>query len=336
MKFRLTTVFYLFALLAASLGAFGGVGSVVAVVVAGMWLLADHWRPRARDFLVIGLFLLFLTLLLSPALQSARESSRSMTCRHYLKCIALAASQHDVTAGALPRPYLADAAGKPFMSWRAALLPYVEQPRLHSAIDYSKAWDDPANLLSTTTQLEVFQCPSCRMARSPAFSSFYAVVDPLTMWPPDRAMSLAEASDGTENTVLLIEGPPNQSWAEPKDLTFGEAVELLASPVVPSENGGHVLDDGYFYKPRYFRNVAMADGSVHQIRGGMPRELALAALTATAGDDFDGAEFLWYSKPRLDEAKVARFWVFVAVALAPALRYLRRTPVESTKGAATP
>jgi prepilin-type processing-associated H-X9-DG protein len=45
------------------------------------------------------------------------------------------------------------------------------------------------------------------------------------------------------------------------------------------------VNDGFFYKPSYGRNVAFADGHVEFLRGPISRELAAALLTVDGGED---------------------------------------------------
>jgi Protein of unknown function (DUF1559) len=47
--------------------------------------------------------------------------------------------------GSFPPAALADGAGKPLLSWRVLLLPYLGRSDLYVRFDFSKAWDDPAN-----------------------------------------------------------------------------------------------------------------------------------------------------------------------------------------------
>ena len=60
-----------------------------------------------------------------PAIQSAREAASRTQCVNNLKMIALAMHNYHSTNNAFPRPAITDAKGKPLLSWRVAILPFL-------------------------------------------------------------------------------------------------------------------------------------------------------------------------------------------------------------------
>jgi hypothetical protein len=126
------------------------------------------------------------------------------------------------------------------------------------------------------------------------------------------------------NTILLIEADNRGvHWAEPKDLAFDEAVDLLSTPLPDTATDGHPVIRGYFYKTSFVRNVATCDGSARALRVPIPREDAIALLTASGGDSIDFDLIERHSTPLLDYARVWVFSVFVVLALLPAVPGLR-------------
>lgn len=98
----------------------------------------DPRRPAAFtlvELLVAVAILTVLASLLLPAAQSARGSSRSVTCKNHLKQIALGLQTHEQTHGALP----AGATSAPYRtlgtSWILELLPYIEEAATFDAYD---------------------------------------------------------------------------------------------------------------------------------------------------------------------------------------------------------
>jgi hypothetical protein len=135
--------------------------------------------------------------------------------------------------------------------------------------------------------------------------------------------SLGEFRDGAENTILLIESHgPGVHWAEPRDLTFDEAVNLLSQPF--KSHDGHEVSNGFFHKPSVGRHVSFADGSVAFMIAPVSRTLAEALLTVDGGEQIELSEFDKATKPQLDYARCYGFGVLVALSLLPACRSIGR------------
>lgn len=81
-----------------------------------------------------------LVAILLPAMISARESGRRITCSNQLKQIGLAMHQHHDLRGRLPPAWrVADDESGFAYGWAAAILPGLEQPQLLSRIDPTQA-----------------------------------------------------------------------------------------------------------------------------------------------------------------------------------------------------
>ena len=137
---------------------------------ASAWTVDDrgiHFRSRdSAPGLISGSGGVFVgavgVALLLPAVQAAREAARRTQSQNNLKQLILALhNDHDTNghfpAGTHPNPKL-----KPEkrLSWMADALPYIEQSAVHRGIDFTKAWDDPINRKSVTTEVLVFRDPS--------------------------------------------------------------------------------------------------------------------------------------------------------------------------------
>ena len=62
-----------------------------------------------------------------------------------LQQIALAIHNYESANGRFPAAYLGPF-GTPLLSWRVAILPYLNQSALYSQFDLMKPWDDPARV----------------------------------------------------------------------------------------------------------------------------------------------------------------------------------------------
>jgi prepilin-type N-terminal cleavage/methylation domain-containing protein len=111
-----------------------------------------------------------LVALLMPAVQSARESARRMSCGNKMKQISLAIHNYHDTHRVFPcnANALDNLRGRPSngFSWIAKGLPFLEQQSLHDRLDFRRsliagAADDPAtNWGVIQTPVSVLLCPS--------------------------------------------------------------------------------------------------------------------------------------------------------------------------------
>ena len=98
--------------------------------------------------------------LMFPAVGAAREAARRAQCTNNLKQIGLA--MHNYVAAhnnAFPAPALPGKDGKPALSWRVALLPYLEQQSLYDRFHLDEPWDSPHNKALIKEMPAVFTCP---------------------------------------------------------------------------------------------------------------------------------------------------------------------------------
>lgn len=119
------------------------------------------------ELLVVIAIIGVLVGLLLPAVQSAREAARRMSCSNNLKQVGLALHNYQSTYNTFPPlAYLGNGVGKPegpyHHTWITSILPFIEQGPLHDQIDFTlPAWGQPHVAQLTGT----LQCPS-----SPQFS----------------------------------------------------------------------------------------------------------------------------------------------------------------------
>ena len=103
--------------------------------------------------------------LLLPAVQSARESARSIQCRNHAKQMALALHQYESIHNHFPASFfttpLENASGSG-ASWsvHGRLLPYLENEPASSRISLEKDWHFQVERGVTAMQILTYQCPS--------------------------------------------------------------------------------------------------------------------------------------------------------------------------------
>lgn len=172
--------------------------------------------------------ILILVALLLPAVGAAREAARRNQCINNSRQIALGILSYEASHGELPPAYTVDADGKPLHSWRVLILPFIEEQALYSQIDLTKPWDDPVNAVLQSQMPAVYRCPSDPDVGTE--TNYMVVVGPNTAFPGSTGRKLREISDGTSNTLLVVEsGGSGVHWAEPRDIDQANIMGLVGS-----------------------------------------------------------------------------------------------------------
>ena len=266
---------------------FGIGGIVICFFAASFGAVAYGAIGRNKWFFagLPGVFIFGLGLLL-PSLGTPRTVARRSQCQSHLKVIALALhSYHDVH-GSFPPAYIPDATGKPMHSWRVLILPYLERKDLYDRYNFSEPWDGPNNRKLAAEMPREFACPcQPRPANGPLVETNYlAIVGPNTAWPDGKAVHLSQVSDGTSNTLLVVEVHDSGiSWLEPRDLHISQMATAINPPRgqgISSRHGSH-NDKG----PGSCAMAIFCDGHTEVLHNDLPPDLLRAMLTARGGED---------------------------------------------------
>src|SRR5262249_8553508 len=139
--------------------------------------------------------------------------------------------------------------GKPLLSWRVALLPFLEEDQLYKRFKLDEPWDGPNNKKLLSEMPRSFS-PVQDEAAKRGETYYQAFVGPGALFESGRKIRMADITDGTSNTVLVAEAAAAVPWTKPEDLPFD------ANKPLP-KLGGFAKDS---------LNVAFADGAVHLIK----------------------------------------------------------------------
>jgi hypothetical protein len=167
-----------------------------------------------------------------------------------LKQIALAIINYaDRYQGKLPTD-VTSKDGKALLSWRVAILPFIDEVKLYGQFKMDEPWDSENNKKLIGKMPRVY-APVRVKAKEGA--TFYQVfTGEKALFDPKRPAPRYPASitDGTSNTGLVFEAGEPVIWTKPADLAYDEKKPL------PKLGG---LFDGEFH-------VALCDGSVRRFR----------------------------------------------------------------------
>lgn len=78
-----------------------------------------------------------------PGVGSRPPSPNEMKCHNNLKHIALALLNYENTYKCFPPAYTVDKQGRPMHSWRALILPFMDNSNREITYNYNQPWNSP-------------------------------------------------------------------------------------------------------------------------------------------------------------------------------------------------
>jgi hypothetical protein len=137
--------------------------------------------------------------------------------------IAVAFHAYSDAYGRLPRAVFRDPRGKPLLSWRVYVLPFLGADNLYKEFHLDEAWDGEHNKKLIARMPPVFRGPSRRLNEE-GKTVFLVPRGPGTAFPEDGAeVKIPQGfPDGTSNTIVLVAADDDHAviWTKPDDLPF--------------------------------------------------------------------------------------------------------------------
>ena len=242
----------------------------VSVDRRGLHLVTRESVPSvaspATAGVLVGLFL--------PAVQAAREAARRVQCVNNLKQIGLAMHNHHEAHDSFPPAAITNKAGKPLLSWRVAILPFLEEKALYDRFHLDEPWDSPHNKALIASMPASFHCPSRPIRQEePGMASYRVFTGATTAFPPRTSVKIAGVTDGTSNTVMAVETREGVPWTKPEELEF----DPRADGAKPNFGAGSYHPGGF--------NALFLDGSVRFLKVTMALDVLRALITRAGGED---------------------------------------------------
>jgi hypothetical protein len=163
--------------------------------------------------------------------------------------------------------------GKPLLSWRVAILPYLEQEALYNKFHLDEPWDSPHNK-PLLNQMPAVYAPLTNTGKLGNVTHYQVFTGPAALFG-DEGTKLDDIKDGTAMTIMVVETAKAVPWTKPEDLPFD--VEK------PLPKLGGQIEGGFC--------AVFADGSAHFIEHKLDPKILKALITPRGGENVTGDQF---------------------------------------------
>ncbi len=196
------------------------------------------------------------------------DAAARMQSTNNFKQIAIGMHNYHDVHGALPPAAVCDKTGKPLLSWRVLILPYIEQNNLYKQFKLDEPWDSDHNKKLIVMMPKTYILPSMMMAKGNE-THYRVFVGNGAAFDTIKGSKLTDFTDGTSNTFLVVTAKDAVPWTKPDELAFD-----------PDKDMTKLL--GFF--PGEVCPVAMADGSVRALAKTISKKVLHAAITKSGGE----------------------------------------------------
>ncbi|GEM_PF-3421385 len=227
---------------------------------------------------------LLLCLMLFGLIEPVSASSTRGEWVNRLKNLGMALQNHEESMKKLPQDI---SLGKPLLSWRVALLPFVEEDHLYRQFKLAEPWDSPSNkqLLETKHLLDRgrnFYASHFFSSDGQKLAGVVMPRGPGTFWGAGEQRTLKSLKGDPSRTILLIEVDEKHApiWTEPRD--------LIVDPANPRQGIGWHWRQGLVSERTCF--ALFADGRIRNISAAIDNERLRSLF---AGESTDSLTLNW-------------------------------------------
>jgi hypothetical protein len=200
-----------------------------------------------------------------------RGAARGAESSNNLKQMALAMHNYLSTYNVFPPAATYDSKDKPLLSWRVAILPYIEQDQLYQEFHLDEPWDSAHNKRLLEKMPRTYMTPEQAENQDkvkPTTTHYRVFHGKGAAFEGTKGLGIAEFTDGTSNTILIVEAEQAVPWTKPEELPF----DAKKDPPKLGLKGATKF------------NAAFADGSVRLLSKDIDKDTLKALITRNGGE----------------------------------------------------
>lgn len=221
----------------------------------------DYDRPRYKKsgsgvvviiLCVVGVVFVAGGIFAYFAVQKVREAAARVRSQTNVKQMAFAIHNMESANGRYPAAAICDKQGTPLLSWRVAILPYVEHAALYNKFRLDEPWDSPTNKALISMMPKIYE-PISNPDAAGEYKTYYRMIVPKgEIGTEFTHQDLVAGGKSTGDLIMIVEAGDPVIWTKPEELEYtqGDALPSLG---------------GLFPKSDVF-SVAFYDGSVRVIK----------------------------------------------------------------------
>ncbi|MGO9113688.1 MAG: DUF1559 domain-containing protein [Thermoguttaceae bacterium] len=223
-------------------------------------ILSLNSKTAAVDVLVAAI---------DTAIGQARDSACRAQSMNNLKQIALAMHMYYDSQKHFPAAATYGPDGRPLLSWRVYILPFIEQKQLFDQFHLNEPWDSPHNKSLIERMPAIFHSPKSKVEKGK--TNYLVPVGNGALYASRRdEPKFEDIRDGTSQTIMMVEADDQYAvtWTKPDDLAF--------DPKDPKKDIGSLYEGGF--------NAAYCDGSVRFLGANIDPKTLTALFTRAGGE----------------------------------------------------
>lgn len=201
---------------------------------------------------------------------SPDEVAKRPALRRNLQIIGLYLNNYSFTRKTLPPAYSSDKDGKPLLSWRVLILPFIDG-KLYKEFHLDEPWDSDHNKRLIALMPATYRDPDSRLPASEGKTNYLAVRGANSLFPGALGVDThKDIPDGRAKTIMVVEASDSMAvvWTKPDDFAY--------EPTDPKKGLIGLRPQGFF--------VVFADGAVQFLHASIAPNVLLGLFTRNGGE----------------------------------------------------
>jgi hypothetical protein len=234
-------------------------------------LLAAFTPKLDGDRLTLTVDEATLTTFVGPVVEKSRALAARNAATNKLHELAMTMHSYERTHRRFPAVASFDKQGKPLLSWRVHLLPYLGEEKLYKEFKLDEPWDSEHNKKLIARMPAVYASPTNRKLGADGKTTYLAPVHTSAFFTGDKqGVTAGDVTDGFSVTVMLVDVDDDAAviWTKPDDLKL--------DPKEPYKKLSARYGDNYLF--------AFADGSVQLLTKKIDNKTLWAIFTRNGGE----------------------------------------------------